>query len=318
MRTLLNPDPGACQRLIERHTTRWNLPFGVLTTGATQANHRALEQLPDNCFLLASPTLHPSLLTALRRRPHNWLAMAPDGSINPGTAEQQIAALEGPAALVLDAVDSVTGACHPWRRLVRAAGTAGQAVHLDASQLLTAEPLDVQGEVTLTLSGHKAGAVAGIGALLSTSQITAPDCCFESAWCVAWEELLEPSLEAEMACHLLAADKALASLVERVAGLRSVTPSQRRPGIVSAVAEGLSGALLVEALDVRGVAASAGSACAAGRTDPPFGLQRAGWSQGDLRGLIRFSAGWRTNPAALALLLPVVQEAVADVAEVMR
>jgi cysteine desulfurase len=201
---------------------------------------------------------------------------------------------------------------------MQAAGSAGLLVHLDASQLHRAEPLAAKGAVSLTLSGHKAGAVAGIGALLSSHPIAAQDRPVESAWCAAWEELLEPSLEAEMARHMLAADRALTSLVGRVEGLRCVAPSQRRLGIVTAVAEGLSGALLVEALDARGVAVSAGSACAAGRTDPPFGLQRAGWSEEDLRGLIRFSAGWRTDPVALAQLLPVVQEAVADVAEVMR
>jgi cysteine sulfinate desulfinase/cysteine desulfurase-like protein len=157
LRALVEPDQGAAKCLIESQKRRWGLSYGVLTSGATEANHLALERFDSERLILASPCLHPSLLAAVRLRAHDWLAVGADGCLDSQAGARQVAGAPPGTALVIDAVDGVSGAWHPWADLVCAAARAGLPVHLDASQIVGCDPLSTYPDFSLALSGHKAG-----------------------------------------------------------------------------------------------------------------------------------------------------------------
>jgi cysteine desulfurase len=76
---------------------------------------------------------------------------------------------------------------------------------------------------------------------------------------------------------------------------------------------GLAGESLVAALDLEGIAVSAGSACAAGAAEPSHVLLAMGWSRADAASALRVSLGWASDAAdadgILAALPPILGRA---------
>ena len=81
----------------------------------------------------------------------------------------------------------------------------------------------------------------------------------------------------------------------------------RAPHILDVVFPDLAGESLVTALDLEGIAVSAGSACAAGASEPSHVLQAMGWDRAAAARAVRFSVGWASSTAdvdAVADVLP--------------
>jgi cysteine desulfurase len=79
-----------------------------------------------------------------------------------------------------------------------------------------------------------------------------------------------------------------------------------------AFAQAPADALLI-GLDLEGIAASAGSACAAGSLEPSHVLAAIGVSPADARGVLRFSLGRTTREAEIERVVSVIPEVVAQV-----
>jgi cysteine desulfurase len=75
------------------------------------------------------------------------------------------------------------------------------------------------------------------------------------------------------------------------------------------------GELLLQALDVEGVAASAGAACASGSLEPSHVLVAMGFSEAEARGTLRFSVGHGSDEAQIDALLARLPDLVARVRE---
>lgn len=116
----------------------------------------------------------------------------------------------------------------------------------------------------------------------------------------------------------------VASLRDRFeTGLMEALPSVRfnsagacrLPTVSSVVFPGASAETLVAALDLEGVAVSAGAACAAGTTTPSRVLLATGMAREEVLSTVRFSFGWTTVAAEIERLLeivpPLVQRALA-------
>ena len=58
---------------------------------------------------------------------------------------------------------------------------------------------------------------------------------------------------------------------------------------------GTDGRVLVTRLDLEGLEASAGSACASGALEPSHVLQAMGWDEDAARSGLRLSVGWNTS-----------------------
>jgi cysteine desulfurase len=95
-------------------------------------------------------------------------------------------------------------------------------------------------------------------------------------------------------------------------------PTDRLSGILSVVVKDVDGAALVIKLDLDGVAASVGSACTTGSSDPSHVLTAMGYPDDEARGSLRISIGRTTTDAeidaAAGILRRVLGEARAGAA----
>jgi cysteine desulfurase len=134
-----------------------------------------------------------------------------------------------------------------------------------------------------------------------------------------------------VATNRLAAEAArLGALRDRFEeGLRAAIPGVRfnatiRPGVrrlptvTSAVFPAADGETMLAALDLEGIAASAGSACASGTTKPSAVLLACGLSPADVRATLRFSFGRTTRDDDIDRLLETIPRIVARQAAVAR
>ena len=69
----------------------------------------------------------------------------------------------------------------------------------------------------------------------------------------------------------------------------------RLPNTVNFAIPGLPGETTVIALDLAGVAASTGSACASGAVEPSHVIRAMGFGEDEARGAVRLSLGWSTT-----------------------
>ena len=71
------------------------------------------------------------------------------------------------------------------------------------------------------------------------------------------------------------------------------------------------GELLLQALDLEGVAASAGAACASGSVEPSHVLVAMGFSVAEAHGTLRFSVGHGTDESQIDAVLALLPDLVA-------
>jgi cysteine desulfurase len=105
-----------------------------------------------------------------------------------------------------------------------------------------------------------------------------------------------------------------AGLTGRITGVRRNGPANepdRLPNNLNVSVEGVQGETMLLSLDMQGMAASAGSACTTGNSEPSHVLLAMGLTEADARSSLRFTVG-RTNTAgqvdeAVELLVQTVE-----------
>lgn len=104
-------------------------------------------------------------------------------------------------------------------------------------------------------------------------------------------------------------------LLARVPGARvngiAPPPEERLPTVSSVTFPGVDGETLLAALDLEGIAASSGSACASGTPAPSRVLLACGMPLAEVRATLRFSFGWSSAGSDVATLLEVLPGLVA-------
>jgi cysteine desulfurase len=88
-------------------------------------------------------------------------------------------------------------------------------------------------------------------------------------------------------------------------------PRERLPNLLSVVVGDADGSSMVMKLDLEGVAASVGSACTTGSTDPSHVLTALGYPDDEARGSLRLSLGRTTTDAELDEAVEVVPRVIA-------
>jgi len=204
---------------------------------------------------------------------------------------------------------------------------SGVVFHTDAVQAVGKIPVDVAllGVDLMSLTGHKFGGPKGAGALFVRKGVrVVPQETGggqEKGRRGGTENvpaLVGLGAAARLAASRLAAEGArLGDLRNRFeAGLRAAIPgisvngtvpgTVRLPTVTSAILPGAPGEVLLAALDLEGIAASSGSACAAGTTKPSAVLLATGLSPEDARSTLRFSFGRTTRQEDVDRLLEAV------------
>ena len=87
-------------------------------------------------------------------------------------------------------------------------------------------------------------------------------------------------------------------------------PRKRLPGHLSIVARDTEGEAIVTNLDLAGVAASTGSACTTGSTEPSHVLTALGYPDDEARGSLRLSLGRTTSDAEIARATSIVPQTI--------
>ena len=224
------------------------------------------------------------------------------------------------------------GVVEPVAELAALARTRGVRFHTDAIQVPGWLPLDVRslGIDLLALSAHKFGGPMGVGALyVRAGTPVEPQILGGSQehGLRAGTENVAGIVGFARALALAEAERAegaprVAALRDRLeAGIRATIPdvlingagAPRLPGILSvAFADAPSEALLIR-LDLDGIAASVGSACAAGSLEPSHVAAALGLDARHLSGVIRFSLGRATTGSEVEEVLARLPALVAGI-----
>lgn len=299
----------------------------VFTSGGTESNNLALFGAARAAEgkrkrIVTSAIEHSSVmapLAELEGRGFQVTRSAPDrdGCVDP---EVLAAAIHNDVGLVtVGLVNAEVGAIQEVAAIARASLRAGALFHLDAAQAVGRIPVRVEdlGCDLMTISGHKIGGPAGIGALyvrpganLAQTMLGGPQEAGLRAgtpnlvgaigFGVA-AEAVSNALEDERARIEMLADALLNHLRRTIPGLRLNGPRHGRvANTLNLTFPGLLGESMLIALDLEGVEVSMGSACAAGAVEPSHVLTAMGRSAAEARSSLRISLGWSTSAKEIA------------------
>jgi cysteine desulfurase len=308
----------------------------LFTGGATESNNTVLHGLAARRDdgprgLVTSAVAHPSVVA-----PAEWLEaqgvtvtrlpVDEAGLLEPNAV---LEAAEGQALVSLIWANNETGVLLPIQPIAEALVGGGAALHVDATQAIGKWPVDVSRMPVdfLSCSAHKFGGPKGVGCLV-----------------VAEGREIEPLLRggpqerrlrggtenlAGIAAMGVACELARRELSERIdrytklrdrlwEGIRKGVPSVRRngseqhvlPNTLNVEFEGTAGEVLLQALDLEGIAVSAGAACHSGSISPSHVLTAMGRSPEQARGSLRFSVGHGNDEAQIDRVCEVLAELV--------
>ncbi len=321
----------AGRRLIENAREKVANLVGVepaqvtFTSGATEANVLALTPALETpgqkapCRrLLVSAIEHPSVLAGGRFAPKDveQVPVTPAGIVDLPALAGRLAALkaEGRVLVSLMQANNETGAVQPVAEAARMVHEAGGLLHVDAVQALGRIPCDFKAldADLLTLSGHKAGAPKGVGALICRNGLHLADPMLKGG---GQERGLRGGTEnvsgiagfGAAAAALLARPDDTArirALRDRMeARIKAISPdavifaaeTERLPNTTFFAVPGIKAETAVIALDLDGIAVSSGAACSSGKVQASHVLAAMGVEAGLARGAVRVSLGAATT-----------------------
>lgn len=280
---------------------------GVLTftSGATEANNIALQSLRAGDVLVTSRLEHPSIRDTAgeleeRGVTLRWLDHDPRGRLSLRSLE---AALDGASMIALTAANNELGNINEIKEIGVRCAAAGVALHVDAAQVWGRWPLQVEAGVSsLTLSAHKAGGPIGVGALwvdrpdryrpltLGGQQERGRRAGTENVAFIDAMGALAQHAEPAWAALLPLRDR-LAAGLEALGGLRNGDPDRALPNTLNISFIGTEAEEMVMALDLEGVAISAGSACTAGSMEVSAVIDALGFDTDRSVSALRWSLG---------------------------
>lgn len=281
------------------------------TSGGSEADNWALFGGTDvahqrRCVVVSAVEHHAVLRAcqALERRGIEIvrLGVNREGRVDPKEAAEAIT--EKTALVSVMMANNEVGTIQPVAEIARLAHAKGALMHTDAVQAVGQIPVDVNalGVDLLSMSAHKFGGPKGIGALYvrsgthlgsliyggeqergmraGTENVAAAVGMGEALTCAIREMPETAEWERTLRDQLIALCLALPGV--RLNGSRE----GRLPGNVHLSIQGMQTAPLLAQLDMAGIAASAGSACAAGSLERSHVLEamipnESGWA--DLR-----------------------------------
>ncbi len=289
----------------------------VFTSGGTEANNLAIfgavRTQNGRRKIISSLIEHSSILGPLRALEQAGFLvrrLAPDdkGRIS---AEQVLAELDDNTALVtLGLANSETGAIQDLAPLAQPVRQAGALLHIDAAQAagrmgLSASRLNCD---FMSLSGHKLGALAGVGALYARDERRVSPLMFGgpqergvrpgtpnvlgAVSMGAAAETVSSRLSHEINLMSVLTERLRSRLCASIPGLALNGPLFGRiPNTLNLTFPAARGESLLIALDLEGVRVSMGSACAAGAVEPSHVLMAMGRSESEARSSLRLSLG---------------------------
>jgi cysteine desulfurase len=253
------------------------------------------------------------------------------GLVDPADVE---AAIRPDTALIsVMLANNEVGTIEPVAEIGAIARKHGVPFHTDAVQGAASLPLDVEALNVdlLALSAHKFHGPKGVGLLYirkgtrigpvqtGGSQERGRRAGTENVpYIVGMAKALELADQDRpaKAAHLLALrERLLTGLLERIPDLELTGhPEKRLPGHLSFIVPGVEAQGLLIALDLAGIAASSGSACAVGSPTPSGVLRAMGYGETEALGALRLTLGRANTDAEIDEVL----EKLPDIVRRMR
>jgi cysteine desulfurase len=311
----------------------------VFTSGGTESNNLAIFGALHNTArrrILTSTIEHSSIIAPIAELENRGFAVVRllvdrDGKL---IASGNLNVIDENTALVsLALANAEVGTIQDLCPVSQAARRAKAIFHIDAAQAAGRIPIAVKdsGCDLMTLSAHKLGGPAGIGALYvhpgcalapqllggpqeAGMRAGTPNLCgvvgFAAAARATIADMADEQERIAMLSRIL-----LQRLESSVNGLRLNGPRDGRiQNTLNLTFPAVLGESLLIALDLEGIEISMGSACAAGAVEPSHVLLAMGRSAIEARSSVRLSLGWSTTLEEIeraAEMIPLVWRRVA-------
>lgn len=313
----------------------------LFTAGATEANNALLRfgnWQGRGRHVISTGTEHPSVVEPLDELEAAGVRVTrvpvdADGMLDPGRIEEAIEDDTGLVSVIW--ANNETGVIQPMAKISEVAQARGVWLHADATQALGKAPVDV-GEVPvdfLSVSAHKLNGPKGTGCLYARdaralrpwlsgggqesglrggTENVAGIAGFGTACRLAQKELPERmSQYGELRDRLW---KGVSDVVGDVR--RNGSPAHVLVNTLNVEFCGAPGEVILQALDLEGIAVSAGAACHSGAISPSHVLTAMGRTPDEARGCLRFSVGYGVDEGqvdraveVLAAVVPRAREA---------
>jgi cysteine desulfurase len=314
----------------------------LFSGGATESNNTALccvapARGPGRRHIVASNAEHPSVeapLAALEAS--GWrvtrVPVDADGLLD---AEEVARAIDDETALVsILWANNETGVIQPMAAIAERVRAQGVPLHVDATQAIGKIRVDLRELPAdlLSLSAHKFNGPKGVGCLVVRGGLTfdpllrggpqerrrrggtedvAGIAGLGEACALAERELPERAVR-----YAQLRDRLWEGIQAKVPQVRSNGAVQRLlPNTLNVEFAGAAGEVLLQALDLEGVAVSSGAACASGSIEPSRVLLAMGRSPREARASLRLSVGHGVDEAQIDRVLALLPDLVARVRE---
>jgi cysteine desulfurase len=309
------------------------------TSGGTEGDNlailgawRALKE-KGRTAVVTTPIEHKAILGAVHQAAREGaeeriVAMTFDGVVDSRSFDDFVD--DAVAVCTVMWVNNEIGTIQPVPQLAAKAKERGALFHTDAVQAFGKIPIDAQKQQFdfLTISGHKFGAPKGIGALFirrGTSLEPLMHGGTQDRGRRPGTENVAAAVGLARAAELALAEREancarLRKLRERLeAGILARVPdavihgrgAERAPHIVNISVPGTDSESLLMALDLRGIAASGGSACQSGSISPSHVLSALGVRPDLASAAVRMSLGSLTTDHCIDRVIEVFPALVA-------
>jgi cysteine desulfurase len=304
----------------------------VFTASATEANNLAIKGVAQRAggrHLVTTAVEHISVVNSCRALEKQgwsvtWLPVDREGLVDPAAAAGALR--DDTALLSVMAANGEIGTLQSVRELGRLARARRVPFHVDGVGAVGRLPLNVDECAIdlLSLSSNDLCGPPGAGALwVRAETLLAPIILGggqEGGYRSGTENLpaiVGMGVAADLARHERAAevarlaplrDRLLDGLLERVEGARVTGPrgARRLPHHASLVVPGVKADAVLLELDLRGVAASSGSACNLTTGEPSHVLRAIGCGRAEYEGSLCFTLGRWTTAAEVDAVLDVL------------
>jgi cysteine desulfurase len=301
------------------------------TSGGTEADNLAVlgplrsQREKGRNVIVATPIEHKAVLATVHHAAHGgvterMLGVTAAGVVDPATSDGAID--DSVAVCTVMWVNNEVGTIQPVAEIAERVKAHGGIMHTDAVQAFGKIDIDVRrlGVDLLTISGHKIGAPKGIGAMY-IRRGTQIDPLFHGgsqdrgrrpgtenvAYAVALAraaELAVEEREEEWARLEALRNELEQGLVARIPdAIVHGRGAPRAPHVLNLSVPGTDSESLLMALDLAGVAASAGSACQSGNVTPSHVLIAMGVRPELAIAAVRMSLGSLTTPEGIARVI---------------
>ena len=310
----------------------------VFTSGGSEGNNYLLRgavaaNRNRGDHVITSAVEHPSVLNtllALERQGSIRLTVLPVDIFGRVSVVDLVSAVRPDTVLVsVMLANNEVGTLQPVSSIGALCRERGILLQVDAVQGAGHVPIDVQAlhADLLTVSAHKFHGPRGVGAAYIRKGVAV------SPLLTGGEQEKHRRAGTENVAGIVGMTEALAELHEDmdaeqarlkalsdelIDGVLSAVPdcrltghrTERLPGVVSFLFEGVSPDELLALLDMQGVAASAGSACTAGSNEPSHVLAAMGLIDGRRCAPLRLSMGRYTRAEEIGRVLDVLPKTV--------